>query len=133
MFSVNEYKIVFKRRWHKDRVFDPAGLKWSGRYDTVCEIYHTSDKCKVSSESKQIIYRLKPSFTGIARLHPNDRPDKIVGKKIALRKAMGEYNPETECLIYNCADFYNKSVRTAIWKAFRKWVKSWTERIGEDL
>ena len=126
MFTVNEYKIVFKRRWH-ERATDINGayIYGSGRYDTVCEIY-VQDKTMVRQDKLDgIVFNKEPSFTGVAKLHPNDKPDKIVGKKIALRNAIGKYNPKTECLIYSCADFYNKSVRTAIWKAFWLWVASW--------
>jgi len=76
MFHVNEYKIVFKRRWHekrerqilfggKSRISDN-----DGRYDTVCDIW---------------IPELEvPRYTGVANLHPNDKADKITGKKVAL-------------------------------------------------
>ena len=126
MFTVNEYKIVFKRRWHL-RTSDYG----NGRYDTVCEIYYTSDKCKVSSKSNQIVYRKEPSFTGIAKLHPNDQPDKIIGKKIALRNAIGFVKFKNE-IYYRFltanqqAAFSQKEVRTAIWKAFWDWVANWS-------
>ena len=113
MFKVNEYIIVFKRVWQERK-----SSYSNGRYDTKCEIYlHT---------------RETPDFTGIARLHPNDKPDKIVGKKIALRNAMGRLVRRLidDKVIYewewNCAEFYNKEVRTAIWKAFWEWVAAWT-------
>ena len=124
MFSVNEYKIVFKRVWHDAHPSD-------GRYDTKCEIY-VQDKSMVGSGFKKV-YRKEPSFTGIAKLHPNDRPDKTLGKKIALRNAIGYFVIVEGSWEYNCADFYKKEVRTAIWKAFWKWVKSWAEQIEEDF
>jgi hypothetical protein len=107
MFKVNEYKIVFKRRWHQTRIRndDPAyssgfiTLETDGRYDTVCEIY--------------INYLEVPHFTGVARLHPNDKPDKIVGKKVALRNAISQ------------SVSFNRTERTAIWKAFWEWVADW--------
>jgi len=118
MFTIGDYKIVFRRRWHL-RTSDYG----NGRYDTVCEI------CVKENGA----YYQKPKFTGIAKLHPNDKPDKIVGKKIALRNAIGvwiEYSKEWQ---YNCADFYNKPVRTAIWTAFWTWVSSWPVSINWEL
>lgn len=116
MFKVNEYKIVFKRVWTK-RVDCKYGMYaiGDGRYDTVCEIY-VQDRTKLSSKLNDIVYHKEPSFTGIARLHPNDTPDKIVGKKIALRNAldMGFLSLPV-----------NKDIRTAIWKAFWEWVAAW--------
>lgn len=120
MFQVNEYKIVFKRVWHNRRRSTSKDLRESksykatdndGRYDTKCEIYIKDLEV--------------PRFTGIARLHPNDTPDRIVGKKIALQNALGKYYPKCDAIIYSCANFYNKEVRTAIWKAFWGWVADW--------
>lgn len=133
MFYVNEYKVVFKRVWHDRRRPLSETLRKSkvvempetnGRYDTKCEIYVTQDNAVVGS-NLELVYQKEPRFTGIARLHPNDTPDKVVGKKIALRKAIGvwfDYHKEWH---YNCADFYKKGVRTAIWKAFWNWVADW--------
>ena len=126
MFTVNEYKIVFKKRWHDRRrplskkLQESKAVKMpetNGRYDTVCEIWISGLEV--------------PRFTGIAKLHPNDRPDKIVGKKIALRNAMGRRRRSINGkFIYewNCANFYNKPVRTAIWDAFRTWVANWNNQ-----
>jgi len=114
MFTVNEYKILFNHRWHL-RTSDYG----NGRYDTVCEIYNTGIE-KSSS---------KPISTGVAKLHPNDQVDKLVGKKVALLNAMitgyrvdrvsGQKKPDYHL------EFYIKSKRTAIWKAFWQWVASW--------
>ena len=122
MFTVNEYKIVFKKRW-QNRCTDLKGkfLLGDGRYDTVCEIW--LEKGNVRMEV--------PRFTGIAKLHPNDRPDKLLGKKIALRKAIGVWDAENEEWSYSCSDFFNKSVRTAIWKNFWAWVATWS--MGHEL
>jgi len=54
---------------------------------------------------------------GVAKLHPNDKLDKIVGKKTALRKAMNDE-------INRAGLLGLKSKRTEIWKAFWVWVKS---------
>ncbi|MHC4526244.1 MAG: hypothetical protein ACYS29_00090 [Planctomycetota bacterium] len=121
MFTANQYKIVFKRVWHDHNdVLDIChNNHCDGRYDTKCEIW-------LDSRPNATL----PAFIGIARLHPNDKPDKIVGKKIALRNAIGyvvrAVTTDGEIMYdYNCANFYNKDVRTAIWKAFWTWVLHW--------
>lgn len=119
MFKVNDYRIVFKRVWHSRK------RNGDGCYDTKCEIYNMEDES------------VGPSFTGIARLHPNDKPDKVVGKKIALRNAIGVWDSENEEWSYSCAEFFNKEVRTAIWAAFWGWVDQWpnqpSNRIKETM
>ena len=83
MFIVNNYKIAFKRVWLERTVdINGAYVYGNGRYDTICEIYVCKD--------------FAPRFTGIAKLHPNDQPDKIIGKKIALRNAIGVWDAENE-------------------------------------
>ena len=122
MFTVNEYKIVFKRRWHQQRKGpDPQFGEVNdndGRYDTVCEIYMPD------SPSLEC-----PRFTGVAKLHPNDQVDRIVGKKIALRNAMirgFRADPISKKYVTDFhLEFYIKSKRTAIWKAFWQWVSQW--------
>jgi len=119
MFTVNEYKMVFKRRWHQTRLqaedygsgyIIPDG---DGRYDTVCEIWISGLEV--------------PRFTGVAKLHPNDQPDKIVGKKIALRNAIIDRGA------YNNWAFQDKSIRSAIWKAFWAWVATWAKKSKIDV
>ncbi|MCJ7778842.1 MAG: hypothetical protein MUP16_11085 [Sedimentisphaerales bacterium] len=126
MFKVNDYKIVFKRQWHDKRRPISAELRESklvqmpegdGRYDTVCEIYVPD--CEV------------PRFIGVAKLHPNDHVDRIVGKKIALRNALGIKiigEDGNRGYSYRCVDFWRPDVRTAIWIAFRVWVESWNKK-----
>lgn len=118
MFVAGNYKIVFKRIWHTD---DEGESLMNGRYDTKCEIW-------LNDEESQI-----PRFTGIAKLHPNDRPDKIIGKKIALQNAIGHYHEKTDCIVYSCADFYKKETRTSIWKTFWLWVADWPRNISVNL
>lgn len=112
MFKIKNYTIKFKRRWHNQR----SDNRNDGRYDTVCEIYVPD--CEV------------PRFIGVAKLHPNDHVDRIVGKKIALRNALGIkiIKEDGNCgYSYRCADFWRPAVRTAIWIAFWAWVKSWNK------
>ena len=141
MFTVNEYRIVFKRRWH-NRVgdhLDDSYIKGDGRYDTKCEIY-VQDPNMVGV-GFAMVYHKEPRFTGIAKLHPKDKPDKIVGKKIALRDALLIIEMDV-IPIKNLGDItdvkyypaFNKEVRTAIWKAFWEWVLHWglpeNQRLG---
>jgi len=131
MFKVGDLKIEFQRMWENDNTF-PENEHGSGRYDTKCEIY-------VDDDTKEV-----PRFTGVARLHPNDKPDKIVGKKIALFKAMGlfwkmcpfydAFGRETQRPVLHCSNntFDNKKLRTKIWKAFWALVKSWKEQSKID-
>jgi hypothetical protein len=100
MFTVGKYKVTFKRKWHH---YLTGGTH--GRYNTHCAIFRCDDP--------------EPAFTGRAKLHPNDQPDKIVGKKIALKNAMwfGARLEPNLCL--------RREVRTEIWQAFWAWVESW--------
>lgn len=112
MFKTGEYKIVFKRSWHYVQAIEEGGADEpvNGRYDTVCEIY-------VDDETKEV-----PRFTGIAKLHPNDEVDKIVGKQVALTKALS-----------SGGSLFTKAERTEIWKAFWEWVASWSPRNTREI
>ncbi len=97
MFEVENYRISF----HKSLPLFSEPI--SGRFDTVCviDIKHCPEypcSCK-----------------GTAYLHPKDMPNKIIGKKVALTKAL--------------ASMADKHLRTIIWKAFWKWVESWKAKI----
>ena len=123
MFYVNKYKVVFKRNWHNREVdFHDKYVDGDGRYDTICEIY-TVDDTMVGSGFRKV-YHKEPTFTGIAKLHPNDKPDKIIGKKIALKNAISNRQTLEEHMKRDLHHF-DKEVRTAIWKAFFSWVTSW--------
>ena len=119
MFTVGDYKIVFRRRWHiPKRACLIDGTPFSdGRYDTVCEIYDDTGEV--------------PRCTGVVKLHPNDQVDRIVGKKLALKRALDAMLPSDEQRYgeilsnYYERQFKNKAERTAIWKAFWTWVASW--------
>ncbi len=149
MFKVNEYKIVFERLWHQPerhiatcrKRYAPSKqpcvcnkiLELNGRYDTKCEIY-TQDKTMVRQDKPDgIVFCKEPTFTGIAKLHPNDKPDKVDGKKFALRNAMALHDGDMCRIVYpkkdaadpRYRDGFFKGARTAIWKAFWVWVTSW--------
>ena len=119
MFTVNQYKIVFKRIWHTDEDGEPL---LNGRYDTMCEIYKVNEAMVSPSRTDGIVWNTSPFFVGIAKLHPNDRPDKIIGKKVALQNAIWDGYQEDSRLCLR------KPARTAIWKAFWKWVDSWSKQ-----
>ena len=125
MFTIGDYKIVFKKQWHQPPTvndIDGSLIPGDGRYDTVCEIYVAHDGG---------YYYQTPKFTGIAKLHPNDQVDRIVGKKLALRRALDVMLPNDEQRYGELLSVHyermhkNKSERTAIWKAFWVWVSQW--------
>ena len=94
MFKTENYRIRFEKDF-------PSNLaKSRGRFNTRCEIYKEGEDCCDSM--------------GIAFLHPNDSPDRIVGKKIALAQALEDMDTD-------------KSTRTIIWNDFHKWVESWKQ------
>jgi len=132
----DRYKIVFKRVWHNGDHTDEIDINkesGNGRYDTKCEIY-VRDMTMVG-KGFEPVFKKEPSFTGIARLHPNDKPDKIIGKKIALRNAMDLHDGDLGKVVYprnpsfpKYRDPFFKELRTAIWKAFFAWVEGWNTR-----
>lgn len=88
MFQVGDYIVTFMRLWRD---------KKCGRYDTSCAITYIG---------------YGDSHLGVAYLHPNDKPDKIIGKKVALGKALESGGAD-------------KELRRMIWKAFWQWVSGW--------
>ena len=120
MFKVGEYKIIFYKEWHSihHTKYDEFGgsLESNGRYNTICEIWIPDLDI--------------PRFVGIAKLHPNDKVDKILGKKIALQKAMGVFRKGWDNSYWK--PFQTKQTRTEIWKAFRSWVESWRIQSEKD-
>jgi len=121
MFRVENYKITFDKQWHDFSVvnnIDGSLMQKSGRHNTRCHITHGN--------------MISPTWIGKANLHPNDKVDKITGKKIALRNAMikrwkVKVLPNDEKIripVYH-HEFYQKSKRTKIWKAFWAWTESW--------
>lgn len=104
MFETEGWRFVFKNLYHEDK---------SGRFDTLCGIYAKYEK---------VIGKV-PVYEGIARLHPNDAPDKIVGKKQALLVAMKKSNG------FYWADFYSKKARTVIWEAFWSWINISSKKV----
>ena len=120
MFTVGGYKIVFRRQWHQPRPqseFEDIPDN-NGRYDTVCEIWEANDDfC---------------DFVGVAKLHPKDKLNKVLGKKIALLNAMIKRivwltDPITNKREKHIEWYFSKQDRTEIWEAFWAWVKSWNE------
>ncbi len=83
MFSVTDYRISFRRN--------------KVNHNVICDI------CDNATDSL---------FTGQARRHPKDYPNKMMGKKVALTKALYDMNA-------------GKILRTIIWKAFWEWTESW--------
>lgn len=82
-------------------------MHWSGRYNVLCEVYGE--------------HSALPLYRAIAKLLPNDEPDPILGKKIALKGVM--MHPDVHESYHT--RFASKHVRTEIWTAFWQWVSSW--------
>ena len=99
MFIVSNYQISFVK------FYSLILSKNRGRFDTICRIQNINTKEN----------HFLPTYRGKAYLNPKDNPNKIIGKKIALTRA----------LVSMKADKY---LRTIIWKAFWKWVESWKKR-----
>ena len=122
MSTAGGYKIVFRRQWHQPRPqseFEDIPDN-NGRYDTVCEIWEANDD-------------LSSRFVGVAKLHPKDKLNKVLGKKIALLNAMIKRivwltDPITNKREKHIEWYFSKQDRTEIWKAFWVWVKSWNEQ-----
>lgn len=102
MFKTEKHIFKF------ERLFDVNST--SGRYDTLCSIYLHYDPMPKDPITQ---------YSGKAILHPDDQPDKINGKKIALKRAM-----QNSCDTY-CPMFFRKFDRTEVWKAFWQWVSTW--------
>jgi len=104
MFKVGDYKISFKKEWSfHPRIITPDGAA-VGRIFIWCNIHNT-------------IFGSGNSAAAI--LNPVDRYDKILGKKIALEKALKQGH-------------FNKQFRTEIWSAFWEWVQSWQIQSNTD-
>ena len=109
MFTINKPEMGMEMRIDFYRVPHPDN---ESRFDTVCRITYYDDL---------------PPFIGVAKLHPNDSPDKVIGKKVALKNALihsrehrGPFKGE---IIIHWR--YEKGRRNVIWKAFWAWVESW--------
>lgn len=101
MFTVNNYRISFCKNYS---LIVPKRAQ-QGHYDTCCKIVDFS----LVDESGEVVNK----YEATAYLHPNDKPDKIIGKKVALTKALAKIKG------------LDKQKRTKIWMAFWIWVASW--------
>lgn len=90
-------KVVMDREIYKIR-FERA-LKTDTTY---CQIYLYEANAPVMVVGK-----------GVAHLHPKDKYDKVIGKKVALTKALREHQ------------YFDKVMRREVWIAFWLWVGSW--------
>lgn len=99
-----QLRIRFYKTWPDKEL----GLPCPPRYTTVCEIQN--------EDTEEVV------FTGHAKIHPNDIPDRIIGKKVALTNALlfCSHGPT----VWN----FPKYVRTEIWAAFWEWVENWNRK-----
>ncbi len=108
MFTAGKFKIRFER----------INKTASGRFDTKCWIY-----CK-AEEPYPYSWMKIPYCSGKAVLHPNDKPDRVLGKKIALRNALFNRFGSIKGPLYH-EEFKPWSIRKMIWEGFWRWVGCW--------
>lgn len=104
MFNAVGFKIRFERKQNVE-TFIPSLKEFCHRDMTYCYIATPDEEGK----------KMRVITCGIAILNPIDQNDKIVGKKIALTRALDE-------------SWFNKNTRTAIWKYFWLWVSNWSSK-----
>jgi len=112
MFKVGNLKICFKHFKYVDVGFEK--LK-TGKFGVTCTIY---------KEDREI-----PLFQGTVRPYYKDQPDRILGKKYALREALvsGRLKRKSDgkdVIFWN----FIQAERTEIWNAFWEWVESWDKK-----
>ena len=112
MFKVGNLKICFKHFKYVDVGFEK--LK-TGKFGVTCTIY---------KEDREI-----PLFQGTVRPYYKDQPDRILGKKYALREALvnkriKRKSDSKDIIVWN----FTWAERTEIWNAFWAWVESWNKK-----
>ena len=101
-----QLRIRFYRDWPDRKLGKPC----PPRYTTVCEI-ENRDKEEVIS-------------IGYAHLRPNDMPNKVIGKKVALTNALILTKEDVGSIEVVHRNF-PKHIRTDIWEAFWEWIANW--------
>ena len=115
MFKVKNLKISFRHEHlHLSEKTGEPVYKGTGRFGVTCFIQQEGIE-----EDIYIIY------IGSVLIHKGGQPDRVTGKKYALRKAMiAAEGLDTDghlAIIW----YFPKRQRTEIWKAFWEWVKTW--------
>jgi len=107
MFKTDKYKITFKR---EENIIE---LPFKNIKKDTAENFQlrTIVWCYITKLSEPVLDEVH-GWADSAILHPNDKYDKVIGKKIALTKNLKRMN-------------ISKEERTVIWQAFWEMITSW--------
>ena len=104
--ELSEHKEVYKVRFHRTNNLQIN----RGCFDTYCLIYLLEDiKGKIEDRPRVAM--------GVAYQSPKDKYNKMVGRKIALSRALDQILPND--------DPANKKFRKVFWDTFRKEFGKW--------
>ena len=114
MFKVGNLKINFKHEYFyvSEKTGEPV-YEGTGRFGVTCFIYQEGVEEVIS--------------VGSVLIHKGDQPDRVIGKKYALRKALikkAYFVGKRHVIIWQ----WDKHMRTKIWDAFWEWVESWDKK-----
>ena len=114
MFKVGNLKINFKHEYFyvSEKTGEPV-YEGTGRFGVTCFIYQEGVEEAIS--------------VGSVLIHKGDQPDRIIGKKYALRKALikkAYFVEKRHVIIWQ----WDKHMRTKIWDAFWDWIESWDKK-----
>jgi len=115
MFKVKNLKISFRHEHlHLSEKTGEPVYKGTGRFGVTCFIQQEGIEEDI--------------YIGSVLIHKGGQPDRVTGKKYALRKAMiAAEGLDTDghlAIIW----YFPKRQRTEIWKAFWEWVESWDKK-----
>ena len=119
MFKVGNLKINFKHEYFyvSEKTGEPV-YEGTGRFGVTCFIYQEGVEEAIS--------------VGSVLIHKGDQPDRVIGKKYALRKALikkAYFVGKRHVIIWQ----WDKHIRTKIWDAFWDWVESWDKKSHPTL
>jgi len=115
MFKVGNLKINFKHEYFyvSEKTGEPV-YEGTGRFGVTCFIYQEGVEEAIS--------------VGSVLIHKGDQPDRVIGKKYALRKALRVADVWNDNKQITCTLLFPKQKRTEIWDAFWDWVESWDKK-----
>ena len=116
MFKVGNLRIRFKHFKYVDAGFEENKI---GKFGVTCSVYLKDGDT--------------PLFQGTVRPYYKDQPDRILGKKYALREALVNKRIKRKSAGEDILSTYivwnfTKTERTEIWNAFWEWVESWDKK-----
>jgi len=116
MFKVGNLRIRFKHFKYVDAGFEENKI---GKFGVTCSVYLKDGDT--------------PLFQDTVRPYYKDQPDRILGKKYALREALVNKRIKRKSAGKDILSTYivwnfTKTERTEIWNAFWEWVESWDKK-----